>query len=278
MLNDCLEQAHAFWLTRRLRYLVPLKYTHLYSDVVTCTCDRVGASFGALLHYATRDIFWDVGMYPASDRILIPTASDADAARRLVLKVRQQFTNQALVFKFSEPTTRDLFLAAFPAVYARTLISYTAPHSIDTAAANPAWQTDTAVQITSAPDATVCRLYRANGYTDSELQHYFAGGAQAFTLFEGDTPVCTCMVYQNFDTIWEVGGLHTLPAARRRGYARRVVETALTVLAERELMPRYLVDSTNTASVRLAESLGLQIALNFEHYVCSQVRNIAALT
>jgi predicted GNAT family acetyltransferase len=263
----CLEQAHAFWLTNRLRYLVPLKYTHLYGDVMTCDCTQAGDHFGVLLHYATQDIFWDAGMYPTAQRILLPTATDEQAARLLCQRVQDEFAGAPLVIKFSESYTRDVFQAAFPLHYARTLVSYTAPHIADATNAPVNWERDGDVNVSESPDEAVITFYLANGYSRDEIQHYFASGAFAFSLYEQNEPVCACMAYQNFDDIWEVGGVHTQPQARRRGYARRVVQTALAVLAEQHRIPRYLVDSKNTASAQLAESLGLQACLHFEHYI-----------
>jgi predicted GNAT family acetyltransferase len=263
----CLEEARAFWLTNRLRYLVPLKYAHLYGDVVTCECMLAGDHLGALLHYATHDIFWDAGMYPATQRILLPTATDAHAAQLLCQHVQQKFPAAGLVFKFSESYTRDAFQAAFTLNYARTLVSYTAPHIADAANAPINWERDVAVTISDSPDDAVIDFYIANGYSRNDIQHYFATGASAFSFHEQGVLVCACMAYLNFDDIWEVGGVHTLAQARRQGYARRVVQTALALLAEQNLIPRYLVDSRNTASAQLAESLGLQACLNFEHYV-----------
>jgi ribosomal protein S18 acetylase RimI-like enzyme len=264
---SCREQAHAFWQTNRLRYLVPLKYTHLYCDVVRCDCDAQGDSVGILLHYATHDIFWDAGMYPTAQHVLIPTAADEQAAQRLCQRVQEQFPASHLVIKFSEAYTRAVFQAAFTLHYARTLVSYTAPHIADVSQSPYQWERDAAVRLTQTPDEAIMRLYLANGYSREEIQHSFANGAVAFTLYQQGEPVCTCMAYQNFDDIWEIGGVHTLAQAQRQGYARRVVQTALAALADQQRIPRYLVDATNTASVQLAESLGLAVCLRFEHYV-----------
>ncbi|MCA9930423.1 MAG: GNAT family N-acetyltransferase [Anaerolineales bacterium] len=38
------------------------------------------------------------------------------------------------------------------------------------------------------------------------------------------------MAYQNYGRIWEIGMLYMAPQARRKGYARKIVETALNLL------------------------------------------------
>jgi ribosomal protein S18 acetylase RimI-like enzyme len=72
--------------------------------------------------------------------------------------------------------------------------------------------------------------------------------------------------------VWEIGGVHTIPSARRRGLARRVVQTALATLLATGRTPRYQVEATNTASIQLAEALDLAVCLRFEHYTSSMAR------
>ena len=67
--------------------------------------------------------------------------------------------------------------------------------------------------------------------------------------------------------IHEIGGLHTLPQARRQGLARRLVETALATLAAAGEMPRYQVDEANHASIALAQAIGLVPAVTAEHWL-----------
>jgi len=75
------------------------------------------------------------------------------------------------------------------------------------------------------------------------------------------------MAYPNFDLVWEVAGVHTHDRARRKGYARRVVRTALWHILREGHIPRYHVEGVNHASIHLAEGLGLQPCLHFTHYL-----------
>ena len=71
-------------------------------------------------------------------------------------------------------------------------------------------------------------------------------------LFQGPDPVV---------------GVVTQPDQRGRGLGARVVGPALDELARRGLLARYQVHEENIASIRLAESLGMQPLLRLTHYL-----------
>ena len=58
----------------------------------------------------------------------------------------------------------------------------------------------------------------------------------------------------------------SLHLARRKGYARLLVECALHTLALRQCIPRYQVHEDNHASIRLAETIGLRWFVTMEHW------------
>ena len=76
-----------------------------------------------------------------------------------------------------------------------------------------------------------------------------------------------CFTFKNYDKIWEIGGVHTAPAQRRKGLARLVVEAALYTVLSRGYIPRYQVAEANIPSIRLAETLGLTRFVVAEHYL-----------
>ena len=77
----------------------------------------------------------------------------------------------------------------------------------------------------------------------------------------------TCFVFKNYADIWEIGGVYTASAYRRQGLGTRIVKTAIRTLRDRAKRPRYQVLETNEASIRLAESLGLERFVTTEHYL-----------
>ena len=78
-----------------------------------------------------------------------------------------------------------------------------------------------------------------------------------------------CLALESYGQVWEVGGVVTPEALRGRGFAGRVVCTALGVLAERGVTPRYQVQADNKSSLALARKLGLNHFLTLEHYLHS---------
>ena len=115
-----------------------------------------------------------------------------------------------------------------------------------------------------------------NGYTPAELAQVFADGGQALALMAGGQLVSVGMIYRNFAYIWGIAGLFTTPAARRQGYAARIVRTAVHLLHQRGYTPRYVVDAANTPSITLAETVGLKRFLTVIHYAASGRRAIEA--
>jgi predicted GNAT family acetyltransferase len=96
----------------------------------------------------------------------------------------------------------------------------------------------------------------------------FRHGALSFTIYDdGARPLSTCFTFKNYGTIWEIGGVYTDPAQRRKGLARLVVETALDAVLSRGCIPHYQVAETNLPSMRLAETSGLAKFVVVEHYL-----------
>lgn len=243
-----------------MRHLPHLKYLERYGDAIATQYFDCGAESSVLLSHPLHLSEWDATLYAGAEWVLIPSASGQRAAEALVEAVQQRFAGMPLVCKFCDPVTRDAFLKVFPLQHARTNVSYT------TSMLPPPIPTDQVV-IASTVDERISALYIRNGYSLASVAHHFAEGGQAFTVYEDDEPVCSCMTFHNFGDVWEIGGLHTLETARRKGYARQVVAAALNTLLKAGYIPRYQVESTNSASLRLAESLGMTLCLSYEHYI-----------
>ena len=86
-----------------------------------------------------------------------------------------------------------------------------------------------------------------------------------------ETAVCACLAYHNYNNIWEIGALHTLPTARRQGHAQKVVAAAVHHLQINQLRPRYQFHESNHASQQLAKKLGLIPFLTTTHFACQPI-------
>lgn len=73
------------------------------------------------------------------------------------------------------------------------------------------------------------------------------------------------IVFKNFGSVREIGGLFTVEGFRRQHHALRIVEAALKSLIDQGRIPRYQVRSDNTPSIALARACGLREFLRMEH-------------
>ena len=84
------------------------------------------------------------------------------------------------------------------------------------------------VTISAQLDPEACQIFVERGYRRSEVEQLFADQqALAFTLRQETTLLATCFAFRVAETVWEIGGVYTMPAERRKGHARRLVESAL---------------------------------------------------
>jgi predicted GNAT family acetyltransferase len=259
-MNDW-QQAQAFFRTDPLKYLVHLKYMHLYGDSMTCRVLERDRQRAVLLRYPTGRVVWDTTAYPMAELVLLPAAETPAMAEVLLHEMRQNgLLERCQVIKFCEADTEALMVDRLKLEFARALRSYTSGDDVH-------YEPHPDVRIESQPSEAHIAAFVANGYSASEIDGYFKNGTTLFSIYDGRELLSSCMTYQNFDEVWEVAGVHTHASARRKGYARQVVQTALWHLLKVGRIPRYHVEMLNTASIQLAEGLGLRPCLQFTHYV-----------
>lgn len=240
-----------------LKYIVHLKMLAAYPEHIVWHVETVAGVPGVVIRFPTSVSAFDVKTYPASKWIVLIAAPNAQVAERLLKSLPGQET---LVFKLVDDLSKAAVRQAFPAVERMTAyVSYTA---------QGIYSPDEAVLISEQLDDRLVPCYQTNGYTLQELAWFFDNGAITFSLY-ADEPLSTCFAFKNYGEIWEIGGVFTSPAHRRRGFGRRVVATAVSTLLERGKTPRYQVVETNRASLKLAESLGLEQFVITEHYLYS---------
>ena len=253
-----IQNAVAYLKTDALKHIVHLKMIEAYAEHITCRYERRGAQEGALLLIPTRVIPFDAKTYPSSEFVVLLAASDRGSVGRLVRHIPQQ---RPLVFKLVDAVTKDVVLQAFPSQRMAAYVSYTTREQ--------RFSLHPSVVTSAALDERTLACYQANGYTPGEMEGFFKQGALSFTIYVGAQPLSTCFTFKNYDKIWEIGGVYTAPAQRRKGLARLVVEAALCAVLSRGYIPRYQVAETNAPSIRLAETLGLTKFVVAEHYFYS---------
>jgi GNAT superfamily N-acetyltransferase len=257
-MDDQMRSALAFLERDMLRNVVALKMLAAYPDAIQVHYHENGVGAGALLLLPTRVSAFDRQTYPSTEYVVLLDTTDPEIGRRLLGRVP---TGRPLVFKLTSTSDREVVARRFRLRRATAYISYTAAPDSSFAASDE-------VTVSNQVDPRCFDLHAAQGYTREELQKFFSTGqALSFALYQRDTPVAACFSYPNFGPVYEIGGVYTLPQARRQGYARKLVETVLHVLIRRGERPRYVVHELNQPSIRLAQALGLVPFVTIEHWL-----------
>lgn len=163
-----------------------------------------------------------------------------------------------IVFKLSRDADLAPVAAHFAVVRRTAFVSFTSAGG---------HEPDPGVHVTSQPGDAAFKLFEEQAHERSWLEPMLRAGSAFACVLEddGETP-SACIAFENYDSVWEVGGVVTAPSQRRKGFAARVVRTALAELSARGLVPRYQVEEHNTASIRLAHAIGLVPFLTIVHY------------
>lgn len=87
-----------------------------------------------------------------------------------------------------------------------------------------------------------------NGYSPEEVTGYISRGARWFGIARTGELISACLVFPNYERIWEIGGVFTHPAFLGQGYAKSVVLAALEYLLLNGHRPRYQFREDNIAT------------------------------
>ncbi|MEZ4706979.1 MAG: GNAT family N-acetyltransferase [Caldilineaceae bacterium] len=255
--NNEQQQAIAFLKQDTLRNIVPLKMLTAHpADIQTHYAEGAHGA-AALLLFPTSTFAYDRTTYADLDLVVILSATALDAARQLLKYIPR---DRKLIFKLMGPAVQKVLAEQWPMQRVTAFVSYTA-------GAMDHFAPDADVVTATAVDERLLPHFAAQGHDRAEIAHYFADGqARSFTLYQHSEPVAACFTYQNFELIHEIGGVFTLPTERRKGYARRVVQSAVHALLQRGCRPRYQVHEANRPSIALAEQIGLKLFVTVEHW------------
>jgi GNAT superfamily N-acetyltransferase len=163
-----------------------------------------------------------------------------------------------IVFKLASKADLVPVEAHFPVTRRTAFVSFTSADAIEP---------DAGVRITPTPGDAAFRLFAEQDHDRAWLEPLLHNGKAFACVLErdGETP-SACFAFENYGPVWEVGGVVTASAHRRKGLGARVVRTALAELARRGLVPRYQVEEHNMPSIVLARSVGLVPFVTITHY------------
>lgn len=163
-----------------------------------------------------------------------------------------------IVFKLSHEADVAALASRFAVERRTAFISFTAG-GVSTRASD--------VRITTAPGDPAFDLFETQGHERVWLEPLLKSGDAFACVLERDGALLSaCFAFAIHHSIWEVGGVVTVPAHRGGGLGSRSVRTAVAELASRGLTTRYQVEENNEASIRLARSVGLRPFLTITHY------------
>ncbi len=251
------QQSIAYLEQDVLKHIVHLKMLHSYGSHIESFYEESEQGTGVLLLLPTSASVFDTHLYPKTEYVVMP-ATEGEAMKSLLRHLPKQVN---LVFKFITPHDRDVTAQEYHLQRVTAFVSYT-----NSSEAN--FIADAEVVVSEQLDERCLALYVGQGYKATEMKALFASNqAVSFSLFADGRPISTCFVYRNFANVWEIGAVQTVKAYQRRGYARRIVGTALHYLQQRNLHSRYQVQEDNHASIALAEQVGLTRFLVAEHFL-----------
>lgn len=252
-----LDAIQAYLRRDPLRHVVLEKLLRAYAPVADLRYAEVERQPAALILIPQAASPWDSIHYPEIDTIALLAADHARAADQLLAGLPAA----RYVFKIAGMLAQEAVLRRLPARRTTAFISYTADQQTR-AVLHPH------VLVTSEPGAALLALFAEQGHAPADLwQACQAGIGLVLSVTADGMVVACCFVQAIGGQIWEIGGLFTQPSYRRRGLASALVETALHVLAQRDVLARYQVHEQNLASRQLAEAIGLRQFVIVEHWV-----------
>ena len=253
----------AYLLRDTLKHIVHLKALAAYAQHIRSHYFSHGSAAGVLFVYPTKVTTYESVTYPQTQHVVLISSDSPSITERMLDHLPADCD---FVLKLMNPDDKAVVARKFPLRRVTSFLSYTHSPAVS-------YFGSARVIVTRELDEKLLPFYRANGYERDEVEGYFRSGvAISCALHREDEPVSACMAYQNHGTIWEVCGLYTIKRARRNGYAREVVTTALSTLRALGHVPRYQMDEKNIASRQLAESLGLTRFLSTEHFLCQHAK------
>lgn len=241
----------------KLRNIVLLKHLEAFPDHTTVHRVERGGAAATMVLLEVAASAYDRRTYPTARYAALISSDSADLTRELVRAVPRR---EGVVFKLTSDADRDAVAIDFPQLRRTTaVLSFTG---------GPDFAHDGAVRVTTMPPEAAFVYFESQKHGRDWLEPLLRSN-RAFVCVTGpdEQPHAVCFAFENYRKVWEIGGLYTPPESRGRGYAARVVRTALAELGTRGLSPRYQVHDDNIPSIRLAESIGLTRFLEITHFL-----------
>jgi predicted GNAT family acetyltransferase len=239
-----------------LRNIVLLKHIEAFREDVSVAQVFDGPDTATLVLLDTTGSLYDRQTYPQATFAALISSDHPRLTRRLLDSVP---AHGHVVFKLAGDGDRDVVAERFPISRATSFLSFTGNE-------HATFVADGQVSIARSASDEVLRLLESQGHPRDWLLPLLASDRAFVCVLEHAGPLSVCIAFENHRQIWEVGGVVTPAPHRGRGFAARVVRTALAELQRRKRIARYQVSEDNLPSIRLATSVGLRQFLQLTHF------------
>lgn len=257
------RQSVITWLSKnKLANVNPLKILQQYGSKVTLHWQETGQGAMAVIVLKTADSHSFASLYPQT-KLVMYVISDWPVMIHQVLNSYQ--TQLPFVVVFSDETVKSEAETVFDLEFKRSYLSYTANQLL----ANDQLEQ---VSVNDGIDPEAREAFFKNEYSDSELDRFVSWGAKSVILKHVDQVTSACFIFPNYENVWEIAGLGTSEEFRHLGGSSAIICRAANYIREQGNSLRYQVDSTDTDSIKLAESLGLERFLVLSHYVATATK------
>jgi GNAT superfamily N-acetyltransferase len=257
LMNPDLSTACHLLEQEPLRNLSTLKMLNHHPESVSFELHQGPDGWALLSLLDVRGSEWDRNAYPACKYVAFINGNSPSRKLQLLASLPHENlvlkTGAEIIRKWVIQTGRGTRVMSF--------------HSFTTRKQSTHVELDPSLRQSDTFDQTAWDMLRANGYEHDELARAFQKGARWFGIEAEGRLATVCFVFQNYKQFWELAGLYTHPAFRRRGLAKKTVFGALHYLAASGRVPRYQVKWNNHASLSLAKACGLLEFLRMDHYL-----------
>lgn len=244
-----------------LRHIVALKMLSLHPESATLHFHENGSAWALRVAFPAFISEYDRRTYPSAQFVVLIDGNSVSMMRDLL----DDLPRGEIILKTGHDVIARQAVEFGGGRLVRTFVSFTGSARTHHDAVQQRDRATLTVTDGTVLDAELAKAFGEFGNDLKFLGDAFQRGARWFAIRRHLEVLSACVVYRNFDAIWETAGVLTRPKVRRQGLARSVVVAALQYLESKGLQPRYQVDECNLASAGLARGLGLVEFLRTEH-------------
>lgn len=254
------ERALEYFERNPLQNIPALKVLELYPTQTSAFFADIEGESGALVFHSPSVTSYDRKTYRDCSAVAMLSADGPKATHTLL----SQLPSLPVLFKIGGNLEKSLLDKQFELEQVQHFYSYTIETPIPEAVGFK-------IELFDQPREAAIKLWMAQHHSRQEIhQRFKSGSAFGVSVDIEDQTAASCYVFQIHPQILEIGGLYTLPEFRGRGLGDALVRRAINEILGRGKKPRYHVHSSNTASIRLAERVGLRRFFTLEHLLATQ--------